>query len=121
MNAAEILSAVRQVGATLRVEGDSLVASNASRIEPTIKAAIREHKPELIAALAKPVCAVCGAANDFWQFGDALVHQECAAFLPKPESVEPTAVAYQAASPDCSQSRLSSCRRRIATAGHLPP
>src|SRR5262249_58507006 len=48
------------------------------------------------------VCAVCGAANDLWQFGDALVHQECAAFLPKPESVEPTAVAYQAASPDCS-------------------
>src|SRR5262249_26662697 len=31
-----------------------------------------------------------------------LVHQECAAFLPKPESVEPAAVAYQAASPDCS-------------------
>ena len=40
MNAAEILSAVRQAGAALRVEGVSLVASNASRIAPAIKAAI---------------------------------------------------------------------------------
>jgi hypothetical protein len=54
MNAAEIFSAVQQVGAALRVEGDSLVASNASRIAPTIKAAIREHKPQLIAALIAP-------------------------------------------------------------------
>jgi len=97
MNAAEILSAVRQVGATLRVRGDSLVASNASRIAPAIKAAIREHKPELIAALAKPVCAVCRAPDDLWHFGDALVHEQCARFLPKPELAEPTA-AYRATS-----------------------
>src|SRR5262249_14678443 len=51
MNAAEILSAVRQAGAGLRVEGESLVASNASRIAPAIKAAIREHKSEVISAL----------------------------------------------------------------------
>jgi len=97
MNAAEILSAVRQVGATLRVRGDSLVAANVSRIAPAIKAAIREHKPELIAALAKPVCAVCRAADDLWHFGDALVHEQCARFLPKPEPAEPTA-AYRATS-----------------------
>jgi hypothetical protein len=54
MNAAEILSAVRQAGAALRVEGDSLVASNASRIAPAIKAAIRANKPQIIASLAKP-------------------------------------------------------------------
>jgi hypothetical protein len=54
MNAAEILVAVRQAGATLRVEGELLVASNASRIAPTIKVAIREHKPELISALLAP-------------------------------------------------------------------
>ena len=97
MNAAEILSAVRQVGATLQVRGDSLVASNASRIAPAIKAAIREHKPELIAALAKPVCAVCRAPDNLWHFGDALVHEQCARFLPKPELAEPRA-AYEAVS-----------------------
>ena len=52
MNAAEILVAVQQAGATLRVEGDSLVASNASRIAPEIKAAIRKNKPEIITALS---------------------------------------------------------------------
>ena len=41
MNAAEILVAVQEAGATLRVDGDSLVASNASRIAPVLKAAIR--------------------------------------------------------------------------------
>src|SRR5215510_9832901 len=58
MNAAEILNAVRQVGATLRVEGESLVASNASRIAPAIKTAIREHKSEVISALLAPSCKV---------------------------------------------------------------
>src|SRR5215472_10610899 len=58
MNAAEILNAVRQVGATLRVERESLVASNASRIAPAIKAAIREHKSEVISALLAPSCKV---------------------------------------------------------------
>jgi len=57
MNAAEVLIAVREAGASLRVEGDSLVASNASRIAPAIKAAIRERKPQIIAAL-RPACRV---------------------------------------------------------------
>jgi hypothetical protein len=47
------------------------------------------------------VCAVCGATGDLWHFGDALVHQACAAFLPRPEPAE-TSAAYQAASPECS-------------------
>jgi hypothetical protein len=54
MNAAEIFVAVQEAGATLRVEGDSLVASHASRIAPAIKAAIRENRPHLIAALLAP-------------------------------------------------------------------
>jgi hypothetical protein len=54
MNAAEILVAIREAGAALRVEGDSLIASNASRITPDLKAAIRENKPQIIASLAKP-------------------------------------------------------------------
>ena len=54
MTPAEIIVAVQRVGATLRVEGESLVASNASRIAPAIKTAIREHKPELISALLAP-------------------------------------------------------------------
>jgi len=58
MNAAEILIAVGKAGASLRVEGDSLVASNASRIAPAIKTAIREYKRQIIAALAEPVCRV---------------------------------------------------------------
>jgi hypothetical protein len=58
MNAAEILVAVQEAGATLRVEGDSLVASNASRIAPVIKAAIRENKPHLITALVGSSCSV---------------------------------------------------------------
>jgi hypothetical protein len=58
MNAAEILVAVQEAGATLRVEGDSLVASNASRIAPDLKAAIRENKPHLITALVGSGCKV---------------------------------------------------------------
>ena len=58
MNAAEILVAVQEAGATLRVEGDSLVASHASRIAPAIKAAIRENKLHLIAALVDSGCRV---------------------------------------------------------------
>jgi hypothetical protein len=96
MNAAEILVAVRSAGATLRVEGDSLVASNASRIAPVIKTAIRKNKPQIIAALAGPV-----AGKDLWHVdtaaGPVLVHQECARFLQKPEPAEPSA-AYQATS-----------------------
>jgi hypothetical protein len=94
MNAAEILVAVHKAGATLRVDGDSLVASNASRIAPDIKTAIRERKPELIAALAKPVCIVCNAPDDLWHLdtptGLVAVHEECARFL-KPEPAEPSA------------------------------
>ena len=93
MNATDILNAVQQVGAALRVEGDSLVASNASRLAPALKAAIRQNKPQLITALALagPVCAVCGATGDLWHHDEALVHEECARFLPKPEPAEPTA------------------------------
>jgi hypothetical protein len=58
MNAAEILVAVQEAGAALRVEGDSLVASNASRLAPDLKAAIRQHKPHLITALVGSGCAV---------------------------------------------------------------
>jgi hypothetical protein len=58
MNAVEILVAVQEAGATLRVEGDSLVASHASRIAPVIKAAIRENKPHIIAALVGTGCKV---------------------------------------------------------------
>jgi len=34
-------------------------------------------------------CAVCNAAGDLWHSGEVLVHQECAAFLPKAEPAEP--------------------------------
>jgi hypothetical protein len=40
---------------------------------------------------------VCNAAGDLWRFGNSLIHQECARFLPKPEPTEPSA-AYQATS-----------------------
>jgi hypothetical protein len=43
------------------------------------------------------VCAVCNAAGDLWHFGDTMVHEECAACLPKPEPAEPSA-AYRAGS-----------------------
>jgi len=58
MNAAEILIAVGKAGATLRVEGDSLVATNSGRLAPELKTAIRENKPQIITALAKPICRV---------------------------------------------------------------
>jgi hypothetical protein len=58
MNAAEILVAVQEAGATLRVEGDSLVASNASRLAPDLKAAIRENKSHLLTALVGSGCKV---------------------------------------------------------------
>jgi hypothetical protein len=99
MNATDIFNAVQQAGAALRVEGDSLVASNASRLAPELKAAIRQNKPQLITALAGPVCAVCGATGDLWHHGEAPVHEECARFLPRPEPAEPTA-AYRGVSTD---------------------
>jgi hypothetical protein len=43
---------------------------------------------------------VCGAAGDLWRYGEALVHQECARFLPKPEPAEPS-LAYREVSPTC--------------------
>src|SRR5215468_10108151 len=43
------------------------------------------------------VCAVCCATGELWHLGEALVHQECVAFLPKPEPAEPSAV-YRAVS-----------------------
>ena len=58
MNAAEVLVAVQEAGATLRVEGDSLVASNASRLAPDLKAAIRENKPHLLTDLVGSGCKV---------------------------------------------------------------
>jgi hypothetical protein len=44
---------------------------------------------------------VCGATGDLWHHGEALVHQECVCFLPKPEAAEPS-LAYQevSAEPD---------------------
>jgi N6-adenosine-specific RNA methylase IME4 len=58
MNAADILSAVRQAGAALRVEGDSLVASNASRIAPDLKAAIRKEDPSRRTNLPYPEMSI---------------------------------------------------------------
>jgi hypothetical protein len=110
MNAAEVLIAVQKAGAALRVEGNSLVASNASRIAPAIKAAIRANKPQLITALTKPVCAVCKGPNDLWHVdipsGPDLVHQECARFLPKPEPAE-SSLAYEATSADPAEGACS--------------
>jgi hypothetical protein len=61
----------------------------------------RDSQPEA-------VCAVCGAASDLWHFGDALVHQECVAFLPKPDPAEPTA-AYRGvtAEPDGTRAEVT--------------
>src|SRR5262249_22912064 len=76
MNATDILNAVQQAGAALRVEGDSLVASNASRLAPELKAAIRQNKPQLITALARPVCAVCGATGHLGHEPEQLLAQD---------------------------------------------
>src|SRR5262245_17255297 len=47
------------------------------------------------------LCSVCGAGGGLWHYGEALVHQECASQLPKPDLAEPTA-AYRSvtAEPD---------------------
>jgi hypothetical protein len=63
--------------------------------------ALRSHKSLMSqAAASEPtaaVCAVCKAPGDLWTAGTVLVHQQCAEFLPRPESAEPTA-AYRATS-----------------------
>jgi hypothetical protein len=85
MNAAEILVAVQKAGATLRVDGDSLVASNASRIAPVIKAAIRENKPQLITALVGSSCRV-----EIVELPQALRYRKVFAFLQfKPPALVP--------------------------------
>ena len=102
MNTAEILTAVRASGASLRVEGGSLVASNASRLPPEIKTAIRENKPQIITALS--VCAQCGAGGDLWHLdtpsGPVLIHEECARFWPGAPPAPPSAAICQEASCD---------------------
>jgi hypothetical protein len=70
-------------------------------------------------------CAVCNAPGDLWHFGEVLVHQECAAFLPEPEPGEPTA-AYQAASPECSVTvielpQVQRYRKTLAALQTKPP
>jgi hypothetical protein len=37
------------------------------------------------------LCSVCGAGGDLWYLCDALIHQECAKFRPRPEPSEPSA------------------------------
>jgi hypothetical protein len=103
MNAAEILTAVRASGASLRVEGGSLVASNASRLPPEIKTAIRENKPQIITALS--VCAQCGSGGDLWHLdtpsGSILIHEECSKFRPGVETrAVPSAAVHHQASGD---------------------
>ena len=102
MNAAEILTAVRASGASLRVEGGSLVASNASRLPPEIKTAIRENKPQIITALS--VCVQCGSGGDLWRLdtasGPILIHEECARFWPGAPPAPPSAAICQEASSD---------------------
>ena len=68
---------------------------------------------------------MCGAGGDLWHFGEALVHQECASRLPKPEPAEPTA-AYQvvSAEPDGAGCRveiveLPQAQRYRRTFAHL--
>jgi hypothetical protein len=61
-----------------------------------------QNPPESDAA----ACAVCGAADDLWRYGEALVHQECARFLPKPEPAE-SSLAYEATSADPAEGACS--------------
>jgi hypothetical protein len=45
---------------------------------------------------------VCGATVDLWNYGEALVHRECASRLPKAEAADELTLAYQqvSAEPD---------------------
>jgi hypothetical protein len=71
------------------------------------------------------LCSVCGAGGDLWHLGDALVHQECAKFRPRPEPSDPSA-AYLGvtAEPDGTGCRveiveLPQARRYRRTFAHL--
>jgi len=50
----EALGLLRRAGITLRVEGDSLVASPGSALTDEMKALITDHKAELVRALVEP-------------------------------------------------------------------
>jgi hypothetical protein len=52
---------------------------------------VRPFSPSKESLAENTLCSVCGAAGDLWHFGATMVHQECAAFLPKPEPAEPIA------------------------------
>jgi len=102
MNAAETLAALQEAGISLQVEDTSIVASPSSRLTDPLRAAIRANKPAIIAKLSGgPAYGADGATADLWNLdtpaGAALVHQQCAKFLPKPEAAEPS-TAYEAVS-----------------------
>ena len=84
MNAAEILTAVREAGAALRVEGGSLVASNASRLPPEIKTAIRENKPQIITALSVSAEVANFHASPGWSLPEGLSASPTEATGPDP-------------------------------------
>jgi len=58
MSAAEILHTLTDQGFTLAVEGDRLTVSPSSRLTDPMRAAIRQHKLEIVALLAANDAAV---------------------------------------------------------------
>lgn len=58
MSAAEILHTLTDQGFTLAVDGDRLTVSPSSRLTDPMRAAIRQHKPEIVALLAANDAAV---------------------------------------------------------------
>jgi len=59
MTAAEILSEASRAGVLLSVQTGKVLASPPGRLPADLVAEIRAHKPELIAALASPLCTSC--------------------------------------------------------------
>jgi hypothetical protein len=106
-NASETLAGLATlagVGVPFAHGGQTALA--AAKVAKVVDAAgaKRGYPPAKVAKVAKvespeAVCAVCGAAGNLWRVGEALAHEQCAAFLPKPQPAE-ASLAYEAVSID---------------------
>src|SRR5215472_347939 len=80
---------------TSRYSGPSVTQDLSSQIKAVTRARAFSANRD---SQSENTCAVCGAAGDLWHYREALVHEECARFLPPTERADGPRAGYEAAS-----------------------